>query len=115
MTSMAQAEEPYWVLISVLFSSQPLSEQLAMNLHRVAHELYRTNSSEGSIDGDLVHGTVVNTRKDALLGTIGGSVFEASVETERGKGQVRFLLTRQGLELMKARKPPRAKKPRLLN
>ena len=112
---MAQAEEPYWVLISVLFSSQPLSEQLAMNLHRVAHELYRTDGSEAAIDGELVHGMVRNTRKDALLGTIGGPVFEASVETERGKGQVRFLLTRQGLELMEQRQPKRPRKPRLLN
>lgn len=112
---MAQTEEPYWVLISVLFSSQPLTERLAMNLHRVAHELYRTNGSEAVIDGDLVHGTVVNTHKDALLGTIGGPMFEASLETERGKGQVRFLLTRQGLELMAQKKPSRTKKPRLLN
>ncbi|MHB8874788.1 MAG: hypothetical protein ACYC8T_13955 [Myxococcaceae bacterium] len=111
---MAQAETPYWVLISVLFSSQPLSEKLAMELHRVAYELYRSHGSEGAIDGELVHGTVRNKHKDALIGTIGGPVFEAEVETERGSGQVRFLLTRQGLELLSHHKPRKKKRP-LLN
>ena len=108
---MASAQEPYWVLISVLFSSQPLTEKLAMSLHRVAYDLYKSDRSEGAIDGELVHGTVRNVRKDALLGTIGGPVFEADVETERGSGQVRFLLNRQGLELMERHEP----RPKLLN
>ncbi len=108
---MAQAEPPYWVLISVLFSSQPMTSKLAMSLHQVAYELYRSDSSEAAIDGELVHGKVRNIRKDALIGTIGGPVFEAEVETERGSGQVRFLLTRHGLDLMQARETP----PAMLN
>jgi hypothetical protein len=52
-----------------------------------------------------------------LLGTIGGPAFEAQLETERGAGKVRFLLTRDGLELMKARAPSsrRRAKARYLN
>jgi hypothetical protein len=96
---------PYWMLVSVLFSSQPLTPALAMTLHQAAFELFKSNGSVTPIAGDLVQGKVRNLRKDVLLGTIGGPAFEAEVETERGAGVVRFLLTRQGLELMGAAKP----------
>ena len=91
---------PYWVLISVLFSSVPLTSQLAMSLHQVAFELYKSGDGEGAVDQPMAHGVVRNTKRDALLGTSGGPMFEAELETERGKAEVRFLLTRQGLELM---------------
>ena len=89
---------PYWMLLSVLFSSQPLTPALAMTLHQAALELYRTGASVSPIDGDLITGKVTNLRKDALIGSIAGPTFEAEIETERGAGVVRFLLTRQGLE-----------------
>jgi hypothetical protein len=56
---------------------------------------------------------VVNLRKDVLLGSIGGPSFEAELETERGKAQVRFLLTRQGLRMRDEQEPaaPRAWAP----
>lgn len=91
---------PYWVLISVLFSSVPLTAALAMSLHQVAFELYQSGDSEGAVDQPLAHGVVRNARRDAMLGTSGGPMFEAELETERGKAEVRFLLTRQGLALM---------------
>ena len=111
---MAEQTPPYWVLISVLFSSQPLSPSLAMTLHQVAYDLYRRGDSVGEVAGDLVQGKVRNLRKDVLMGTIAGPAFEAEIDTERGAGVVRFLLTRQGLELMEAREqmPP---KPKYLN
>jgi hypothetical protein len=109
---MADESPPYWLLLSVLFSSQPLTPALAMALHAVAYELYRTGGAAGPVAGDLVSGTVRNLRKDFLLGTIGGPGFEADIETERGAGTVRFLLTRQGLELMAARDE---KRPQFLN
>src|SRR4051812_22606669 len=96
---------PYWMLVSVLFSSQPLTPALAMTLHQAAFELFRTNGSVAPVAGDLISGKVRNLRKDVLLGTIGGPAFEAEVETERGSGVVRFLLTRQGLEALGAVKP----------
>jgi hypothetical protein len=39
------------------------------------------------------------------LGAISGPGFEASLETERGSGVVRYLLTRQGLELLGVSQP----------
>lgn len=113
---MAESSTPYWVLISVLTSTQPLTKTLAFILHQAAFDLYRRDASEGKVSGDLITGTVRNLKQDALLGTIGGPVFEAEVETERGSGMVRFLLTRQGLELMSRGEdgaPP--KKPKYLN
>ena len=80
-----------------------------MSLHQVAYELYRNRGSAGAVDVELAHGTVRNLKKDVLLGTIGGPAFEADLETERGAGLVRFLLTRQGLDLMQAKaneRPP---------
>lgn len=102
---MSDEAPPYWMLISVLFSSVPLQPQLAMALYHVAYELQRTGAGEGEVSADLSHGRVVNLRKDVLLGTIGGPSFEAELETERGKAQVRFLLTRQGLTMRQEQEP----------
>lgn len=111
----SESAPPYWVLISVLQSTQPLSSGLAMTLHHTAFELYRTGAGSAPLEGDLLSGRVTNLKKDALIGTIGGPVFEAEIETERGSGMVRFLLTRKGLELMNAKPPSSEKKPRYLN
>ena len=81
-----------------------------MCLHQAAYEMYRNGGSIAPVAGDILSGSVHNLRQEALLGTIGGPVFEAEVETERGKGTVRFLLTRDGLQRMAAQE-----KPALLN
>jgi hypothetical protein len=104
---MAHPAPPYWLLISVLFSSQPLTPALAMMLHQAALDLYRSEGSEAKVAGDLVSGRIRNLKRDVLLGTIGGPSFEAEIETERGAAMVRFILTRQGLELMAPKAPPR--------
>lgn len=96
----AEVPPPAWVLISVLFSSFPLEQGLALALHRVALELYNGRDQAGHIDHDLAHGTVKNLNSNAVVGSITGPTFEAELETERGQGVVRFILTRQGLELM---------------
>ncbi len=110
---MAQPLPPYWLLISVLFSSLPLTPALALTLHQAAYDLYSRDAAAGQVAGELVTGLVRNLRKDMLLGTIAGPAFEADLETARGPGKVRFLLTRQGLELMKEQARPR--KPQYLN
>jgi hypothetical protein len=107
---MAGSSPPYWVLISVLSSSQPLTPALAMTLHQAAYELHRSGGSVQPVAGDLLTGKVHNLRKDVQMGAIAGPAFEAEIETERGSGVVRFLLTRQGLELM-AQAPPRPEQP----
>lgn len=112
---MADESTPYWVLLSILFSSVPLTPSLAMALHQAAFELFQRGEASTEIAGDLVHGRVTNLKKHMVLGEIAGPAFEADLETERGKGRVRFLLTRQGLELMEARPAPRAAERRWLN
>ncbi len=89
-----------WTLISVLFSSVPLSPSLAATLHQAAVELYRSDEAASPVAGDLVAGRVVNLKKTMQLGAITGPAFEARLDTERGSGTVRYLLTRQGLELL---------------
>jgi hypothetical protein len=109
---MADKSPPYWVLISVIFSSLPLTPALAMTLHEAALDLFRNDRAVGQVAGDMVSGRVVNLKKDMLLGTIAGPAFEAEIDTERGHGKVRFLLTREGLALTgHAPRPP----PELLN
>ena len=93
------SSDPGWTLISVLFSSIPLTSSVAATLHATALELYRTDTAMSPVAGDLLSGRVVNLRKSLALGTIAGPAFEAKLETERGSGTVRYLLTRQGLEL----------------
>jgi len=92
------SSQPYWQLLSVLFSSFPLTPTLAMTLYEAAFDLHARDAGTTKVAGDVLSGTVRNLRKHALLGTIGGPTFEAEVETERGKGTVRFLLTKEGLE-----------------
>lgn len=77
-----------------------------MTLHHAAFELYERDDARQDILGDMVSGHVRNLRKEVLLGTIGGPAFEAKIETEKGAGTVRFLLTRQGLEMMHSYRPP---------
>ena len=54
----------------------------------------------GPVAGEVVTGRVVNLKKSLSLGSISGPAFEAELDTARGSGKVRYLLTRQGLELM---------------
>ncbi len=109
-TAMA-ADPTSWTLISVLFSSVPLDGSLAGLLHETALALYRDDRVVQQVAGDILSGQVVNLRKTLQLGAITGPAFEATLETARGKGMVRYLLTTQGLELAGAR-PPRRDVPR---
>lgn len=112
---MTEASPPYWTLISILFSSVRLTPSLAMTLHEVAYGLYRTGGGAQDVLGDLVNGKVRNLRQSFALGSITGPAFEADLETERGKGKVRFLLTREGLDLMEADRPWKSQRRQLLN
>jgi hypothetical protein len=94
------AAEPHgWTLISVLFSTVPLDPALAATLHQTALELYRTDGAVQQVAGDVLSGKVVNLGKTLQLGAITGPAFEATLETARGSGKVRYLLTRDGLDL----------------
>ncbi len=99
---------PYWVLISILFSSFPLSPTLAMSLHRAAYDLYRRDDVVGKVETALAQGEVRNLKKAMLLGTLTGPGFEADLDTERGAGKVQFLLTQRGLEWMARSEPKTA-------
>ncbi len=87
-----------WTLISVLLSTIPLEASLAATLHDAALELYRKDAGVQRVAGEVVTGRVVNLRKTLQLGAISGPAFEAKLETARGSGIVRYLLTTQGLE-----------------
>jgi len=104
--------ETSWTLISVLFSSIPLSASLAATLHEVALDLYREDAAMRPVAGDVVSGRVVNLKKTLALGAITGPAFEARLETARGSGTVRYLVTRQGLELQGLAAPPALPTPR---
>ena len=107
--AMADAPPPpgSWTLISVLFSSIPMGPSLAATLHQTALALYRDDKAVGQVAGDTLTGQVVNLKRSMHLGTIAGPAFEAKLETERGSGTVRYLLTRQGLELIGMDEKPR--------
>ena len=98
MAGVSAGTPPYWQLISVLFSSVPLTSELAMSLYQVAVELYRGGQPRGEVMLERAQGRVRNLRRSFALGAIAGPGFEADVETERGAGRVRFLVTRQGLD-----------------
>lgn len=104
---MSAAGPPYWQLISVLFSSVPLTSELAMSLYQVAVELQRGGQPRGEVMLERAEGQVRNLGRSFALGAIAGPGFEADLETERGVGRVRFLVTRQGLD--RAERAARAK------
>ncbi len=97
---MSTDATPSWVLISVLFSTFPLTEGLTRALYQVAVDLYQHGQGQSDVDFELAHGQVKNCQKEAAIGSITGPVFEAVLETERGQAQVNFILTRQGLSLL---------------
>lgn len=89
---------PAWRLISVLFSSIPLTPALAGALLEAARTLVRTGAGVQEVAGDALSGRVTDLRKEVVLGGISGPTFEARLETERGAAHVRYLLTRDALE-----------------
>ena len=87
-----------------------------MTLHQAALDLYRRDEGVGPVAGDVVSGRVVNLKKSLSLGSITGPAFEAEIDTARGSGKVRYLLTRQGLEAMGVEAPaPRRTRRELPN
>lgn len=94
---------PYWYLISVLASTIPLEPALAMSLYEVAFSLHRSGEGHGEVLQDRMEGRVTNLYRSFALGSIAGPGFEAEVEMASGRGKVRFLLTREGLDLGKRR------------
>ena len=79
---------PYWYLISVLFSTVPLTPSLAMSLYEVARALYRSGESSGEVMQEGAEGKVRNLHKSFSLGAIAGPGFEADLEMAKGKGRV---------------------------
>jgi len=90
---------PYWYLISVLASTIPLEAELAMSLYEVAAGLHRSGEGHGEIVLGSMEGRVTNLHRSFALGSITGPGFEADVELAAGRGKVRFLLTREGVDL----------------
>jgi hypothetical protein len=90
---------PYWYLISVLASTIPLEAELAMSLYEVAAGLHRSGEGQGEIVLGSMEGRVTNLHRSFALGSISGPGFEADVELAAGRGKVRFLLTREGVDL----------------
>jgi len=97
MFPMAE-KPPYWYLISVLASTVPLEPALAMSLYEVAWSLHHSGEGHGEVVQDRMEGRVTNLHRSFALGSIAGPGFEAELEMPQGKGKVRFLLTRQGLD-----------------
>ena len=98
MSADASSKAPYWRLIAVLASSMPLEPALAMRLYHAARTLHDEDSGACKIAGDLAQGEVRNLKKEQALGAIVGPMFEAEIDTPRGSGVVRFIVTREGLE-----------------
>lgn len=105
----------YWLLIAVLKSTFPLSQEVASRLYQAAYRLYKQDLKMERLAGDLLSGKVVRLPQDMVLGSIAGPAFEAEISTERGEGLVQFLLTRQGLEEDDDVPMPKPSRPQLLN
>lgn len=96
---MARDPEGEWRLIAVLQSTVALSPALSVRLYRAAVGLHRAEAEVEELrdEGGAV-GVVRRLGRELLIGAIGGPGFEAELETPQGKGFVRFLVTREGVE-----------------
>jgi hypothetical protein len=97
-------ERPAWQLISVLFSTQPLTPAVAMMLTEAAFTLRKDALGSMDVAGDFGSGRVRDLNQNALLGTIGGPVFEARLETDSGDATVRYILTDEAIEHHEAKR-----------
>lgn len=96
---MADDNDSAWKLIAVLQSTVFLPPALSIRLYRAAVALHRADADiENLTDVDTAYGQVRSLRRELLLGTFGGPGFEADLDTPHGKGHVRFLVTREGIE-----------------
>jgi hypothetical protein len=102
---------PYWLLIAVLQSTVPLEPALAMRLYHAAVELHRSEDATSKLTGELAMGEVRRLGKELLIGSIGGPGFEADLDTPKGSGRVRFILTRQGLDEAQAQTQSQSPSP----
>jgi hypothetical protein len=96
---------PGWLLIAVLQSTVPLEQAVALRLYHAALSLHVESGAVQKIQGDLASGEVRRLGKTMLIGAIGGPAFEAALDTPRGSGTVRFVITPAGLEQAKAQTP----------
>ncbi len=109
---MAEQSKQAWRLISVLFSTVPLTASLAGALLEAARALWSSGDGSTAVAGDTLSGRVRSLRKDVILGAISGPAFEADLETERGSAKVSFLVARTALG---DAAPPRRAAKALLN
>jgi len=100
---MADESPPYWALIAALFSSISLTESLAMALYYAGCDLYQRNQEAGEVAGDFLSGKLRRLKEHVVFGNFSGPAYEARIDTERGAGVVRFLITREGLQWMERR------------
>jgi len=96
--AMAEKQQPPYFLISVLFSTVPLTPDLATSLYEVARSLHQSGEAAGEVMLEGTEGRVKNLKRSFALGSISGPGFEAELEMPKGRGKVRFLITREGLE-----------------
>ncbi len=105
---MSERDES-WRLIAVLQSTVFLPPGLGVRLYHAAVNLLRTDADvENLTDPELAYGQVRSLRRELLLGTFGGPGFEADIDTPRGRGTVRFIVTREGVELAEQQRERRA-------
>lgn len=96
---MSQEEDSAWRLIAVLQSTVFLPPALSVKLYRTAVRLHHAQAEVEELSDEATGvGLVRNLRRELLLGTFGGPGFEAELETPRGKGFVRFIVTQEGLD-----------------
>ena len=90
-------------LVSILQSQRPLSQELVATLVEVAFMLHQTGQAVGLVDVAHAQGKVFNKNREVLLGTLGGPLFEATLQLPEGDNKVLFFLTRSGCTLLAAR------------
>ena len=107
ISTMSADPAPSWTLISVLFSSIPSHRRSRRRCTRRRSTCTGATIPLGRVAGDLVNGRIVNLRRTLQLGAITRPRVRGQAR-HRARWSVRYLLTRQGLELLGiSREPPR--------
>lgn len=105
---MSRDEDVAWRLIAVLQSTVSLPPALSLLLYQTAVKLHRADAdAEELTDESVALGVVRRLRKELVIGTFGGPGYEAELETPRGNGFVRFIVTKEGIDYAEAREERR--------
>ena len=78
--------------VCLMTTGKPLTNDVRYAVLRAGYEMFATGSRRQAFKSESCEGIVATEGKWALLGSIGGVMVEATIESDNGKTSVQFLM-----------------------